>query len=50
MKLKLFRLSGELRFTRQFNDSVLNVSQLNQAEVLRRRPVLTIPTACSIPF
>jgi hypothetical protein len=33
-KLKLFRLSGELRFTRQFNDSILDVSQLNQAEVL----------------
>jgi len=34
MKLKLFRLSGELRFMRQFNDSVLNVTQLNQAEFL----------------
>jgi hypothetical protein len=33
-KLKLFRLSGALRFTRQFNDSILSVSQLNQAEVL----------------
>jgi len=33
-KLKLFRLSGELRYTRQFNASVLDVSQLNQAEVL----------------
>jgi len=34
IKLKLFRLSGELRFTRQFNDSVLDVTQLNQAEFL----------------
>jgi len=34
VKLKLFRLSGELRYTRQFNDSILDVSQLNQAEVL----------------
>jgi hypothetical protein len=33
-KLKLFRLSGELRYTRQFNSSILDVSQLNQAEVL----------------
>lgn len=34
VKLKLFRLSGELRFVRQFNDSVVNVTQLNQAEFL----------------
>lgn len=34
VKLKLFRLSGELRFIRQFNDSVVNVTQLNQAEFL----------------
>ena len=34
VKLKLFRLSGELRYTRQFNDSILDVSQLNQAEFL----------------
>jgi hypothetical protein len=33
-KLKLFRVSGELRYTRQFNDSILDVSQLNQAEFL----------------
>jgi hypothetical protein len=33
-KLKLFRLSTELRYTRQFSDSVQNISQLNQAEVL----------------
>jgi hypothetical protein len=33
-KLKLFRLSGELRYTRQFNASILDLSQLNQAEVL----------------
>ena len=33
-KLKLFRISGELRYTRQMNDSIANVSQLNQAEVL----------------
>jgi hypothetical protein len=33
-KLKLFRFSAEARFTRQFSDSVLNVSQLNQAEIL----------------
>ncbi len=33
-KLKLFRLSTEIRYTRQFNASILNVSQLNQAEVL----------------
>jgi len=34
VKLKLFRLSGELRFVRQFNDSVFSVTQLNQAEFL----------------
>ena len=34
IKLKLFRLSGELRFTRQVNQSIVDVSQLNQAEVL----------------
>ncbi len=33
-KLKLFRLSAELRYTRQANDSIVSVSQLNQAEVL----------------
>ncbi len=33
-KLKLFRLSTELRFTRQFNDGVVNLSQLNQADFL----------------
>jgi len=33
-KLKLFRLSGELRYTRQFNASIEDLSQLNQAEVL----------------
>jgi len=34
LKVKLCRLSGEVRYTRQFNDSILDVSQLNQAEVL----------------
>ena len=34
VKLKLFRLSGELRYTRQINSSILDVSQLNQAEFL----------------
>ncbi len=33
-KLKLFRLSTELRYTRQVNAAILDVSQLNQAEVL----------------
>ena len=33
-KLKLFRLSGELRYTRQVHDSVASLSELNQAEVL----------------
>jgi hypothetical protein len=33
-KLGLCRLSGELRYTRQFNDSILDLSQLNQAEFL----------------
>lgn len=33
-KLKLFRLSGEMRYTRQWNGAILDVSQLNQAEVL----------------
>ena len=33
-KLKLFRLSGEVRYTRQFNEAILNIEQLNQAEVL----------------
>jgi len=33
-KLKLFRLSTELRYTRQFNASIFQVSQLNTAEVL----------------
>jgi outer membrane protein W len=33
-KLGLFRLSTELRYTRQFNDSIQSLSQLNQAEVL----------------
>jgi len=30
----LFRLSGELRYTRQWNGAILDVEQLNQAEVL----------------
>lgn len=34
LKLKLFRLSGELRYTRQFNAAIFDVSELNQAEVL----------------
>ena len=34
IKLKLFRLSGELRYTRQFNDAIFSLSQLNQAEFL----------------
>jgi len=34
VKLKLFRLSGELRYTRQFNGAIFDVSELNQAEVL----------------
>ena len=33
-KLKLFRLSTELRYTRQINASIISVSQLNTAEVL----------------
>ena len=33
-KIGLCRLSGELRYTRQFNDSILDLSQLNQAEVV----------------
>jgi Outer membrane protein beta-barrel domain len=33
-KLKLIRLSGELRYTRQFNASITSLSELNQAEVL----------------
>lgn len=33
-KLKLFRLSTELRYTRQVNASIVDVSQLNTAEVL----------------
>jgi hypothetical protein len=33
-KLKLFRLSTELRYTRQVNAAVVSVSQLNQAEFL----------------
>lgn len=33
-KLGICRLSGELRYTRQFNDSIQDLSQLNQAEVL----------------
>lgn len=33
-KLKLFRLSTEMRYTRQVNASILDVSQLNTAEVL----------------
>ena len=32
--LKLARMSAELRYTRQFNSSILDLSQLNQAEVL----------------
>lgn len=34
VKVKLCRLSGELRYTRQFNDSILDISQLNQADFL----------------
>ncbi len=34
VKLKLFRLSGELRYTRQWNGAILDVEQLNEAEVL----------------
>lgn len=35
LKIKgLFRLSGELRYTRQWNGAILDVEQLNQAEVL----------------
>jgi hypothetical protein len=33
-KLKLFRPSVELRYTRQFNGAIFDVEQLNQAEVL----------------
>ena len=32
--LGVCRLSGELRYTRQFNDSIQNLSELNQAEFL----------------
>jgi Outer membrane protein beta-barrel domain len=34
LKLKLFRLSGELRYTREFNGAIFDVQELNQAEVL----------------
>ncbi len=34
LKLKVLRLSGELRYTRQFNDAIVSLSQLNQAEFL----------------
>lgn len=30
----LFRISTEIRYTRQFNDSIVSLSQLNQSEVL----------------
>jgi hypothetical protein len=33
-KLKLFRLSTELRYTREVNAAIVSVSQLNQAEFL----------------
>ena len=33
-KLKVIRISTELRYTRQFNDAVVSLSQLNQADVL----------------
>jgi hypothetical protein len=33
-KLKVLRLSTELRYTRQFNDAIVSLSQLNQADVL----------------
>lgn len=33
-KLGLFRMSAEMRYTRQFNSSILNLSQLNQGDVL----------------
>ncbi len=33
-KLKLFRLSAEMRYTRQFNAAIFDVQELNQAEVL----------------
>ena len=32
--LKPIRISAELRYTRQFNDTVVSISQLNQADVL----------------
>jgi opacity protein-like surface antigen len=32
--LKLIRISAEMRYTRQFNDPVVSLSQLNQADVL----------------
>jgi opacity protein-like surface antigen len=32
--LKPIRISAELRYTRQFNDAVVSLSQLNQADVL----------------
>jgi hypothetical protein len=34
LKVKLLRLSGELRYTRQFNAAIFDVQELNQAEVL----------------
>jgi|SRR5580704_10907695 hypothetical protein len=34
LKLKLFRLSGELRYTREMNAAIVSVQQLNQAEFL----------------
>jgi hypothetical protein len=34
LKLKVVRLSGELRYTREFNAAIVDISQLNQAEVL----------------
>jgi hypothetical protein len=33
-KLKVIRISTEVRYTRQFNDAVVSLSQLNQADVL----------------
>ncbi len=34
LNLKLIRISAEMRYTRQFNDPVVSISQLNQADVL----------------
>jgi outer membrane protein W len=34
LNLKLIRISAELRYTRQFNEAIVSLSQLNQADVL----------------